>query len=180
MSRIGRLPVAIPAGVTVEFSNGIVTVNGKLGKLSQEIDENINVKVENNEVILTRNSEEDEIKAKHGLYRALIANMVKGVVEGYSKKVVINGVGYKAQLSGKNVVLNVGFSHPVTVDAVDGIKFECPSITEIVISGINKELVGKVAAKIRAIKPVEPYHAYGIKYDDEVVVRKQGKTAGKK
>lgn len=180
MSRIGRLPVAIPAGVEVTVNNNVVTVKGKLGVLTQELDANINVKVENNQVILTRANDENEIKAKHGLYRALIANMVKGVTEGYTRKLIVKGVGYKVQKQGNDVVMNIGFSHPVTVKAVEGIKLECPTATEIVVSGIAKDKVGEVAAKIRAVKKVEPYHGYGIQYDDEVVVRKQGKTAGKK
>ena len=180
MSRIGRLPVAIPAGVEVSLNNNVITVKGKLGTLTQEYDAHINIKVENNEVILTRDSDEKEIKAKHGLYRALIANMIKGVTEGYSKKLVLNGVGYKVAKQGNDIVLNVGFSHEITVKAVEGIKFECPSALEVVVSGISKEKVGEVAASIRAIKKVEPYHGYGIKYDDEIVIRKQGKTAGKK
>ena len=180
MSRIGRLPVAIPAGVEVKVENNQITVKGKLGELHQEYDNRINIKVENNEVILTRSSEEKEVKAKHGLYRALIANMVKGVTEGYSKKLVLNGVGYKVAKQGNDIVLNVGFSHDITVKAVEGIKFECPSALEVIVSGISKDKVGEVAASIRALKKVEPYHGYGIKYDDEVVIRKQGKTAGKK
>lgn len=180
MSRIGRLPVAIPAGVEVTFANNVIKVKGKLGELTQEIDPKINVKIENNEVILTRASEENNVKAKHGLYRALIANMVKGVTEGYTRKLVVNGVGYKVQKQGNDVVMNIGFSHTITVKAIDGVKLDCPTATEIVVSGIAKDKVGEMAASIRALKKVEPYHGYGIKYDDEVVIRKQGKTAGKK
>ncbi len=180
MSRIGRLPVAIPAGVTVTVDGHNVTVAGKLGTLTQVVDKTISVKVENNEVVLTRANENSDVKAKHGLYRQLIANMVKGVSEGFSKTLVINGVGYKATLVGSKVVLNIGFSHPVDVVPVEGIKLAVNNNTDIVVSGINKELVGQFAAKIRDIKPVEPYHAYGIKYADEVVIRKEGKTSGKK
>jgi len=180
MSRIGRLPVAIPAGVTVTVDGHNVTVAGKLGTLTQVVDKTISVKVENNEVVLTRANETSDVKAKHGLYRQLIANMVKGVSEGFSKTLVINGVGYKATLVGSKVVLNIGFSHPVDVVPVEGIKLAVNNNTDIVVSGINKELVGQFAAKIRDIKPVEPYHAYGIKYADEVVIRKEGKTSGKK
>ena len=180
MSRIGRLPVAIPAGVEVKFDNNVITVKGKLGELKQEIDPKINVKIENNEVILTRTSEENDVKAKHGLYRALISNMVKGVTEGYTRKLVVNGVGYKVQKQGNDVLMNIGFSHTITVKAIDGVKLDCPTATEIVVSGIAKDKVGEMAASIRALKKVEPYHGYGIRYDDEVVIRKQGKTAGKK
>lgn len=178
MSRVGRLPISIPAGVTVSVDNNLVTVTGKLGTLSQVVDRNINVKVENNEVVLTRAN--DSYKAMHGLYRMLVFNMVKGVSEGFKKSVVINGVGYRVQKQGNKVVMNIGFSHPVEVVEEDGIKLECPDTTTIVVSGINKEKVGQFAAKIRGIKPVEPYHAYGIKYADEVVIRKVGKVSGKK
>lgn len=180
MSRIGRLPVVIPEGVTVTVDGNNVTVAGKLGTLTQVVDKTISVKVENNEVVLTRANETGDVKAKHGLYRQLIANMVKGVSEGFSKTLVINGVGYKATLVGSKVVLNIGFSHPVEVVPTEDIKLAVNNNTDIVVSGINKEHVGQFAAKIRDIKPVEPYHAYGIKYADEVVIRKEGKTSGKK
>ncbi len=180
MSRIGRLPIAIPAGVTVTVNDGTVTVAGKLGTLTQVVDKTISVKVENNEVVLTRANDTGDVKAKHGLYNRLIANMVKGVSEGFSKTLVINGVGYKASLVGTKVVLNIGFSHPVVLVPTEGIKLAVYNNTDIVVSGISKEQVGQFAAKIRDIKPVEPYHAYGIKYADEVVIRKEGKTSGKK
>lgn len=181
MSRIGRMPVVIPAGVNVTVdSKNLVTVSGKLGTLTQQIDKIISVKVEDGHVIVSRANDLPESRAKHGLYRMLIHNMVVGVSQGYSKTVVINGVGYKASKSGNKVVLNIGFSHPVELIEENGIKLDCPTATEIVVSGISKEAVGQYAAKIRDIKPVEPYHAYGIKYKDEVVVRKEGKTSGKK
>ena len=119
------------------------------------------------------------MQAKHGLYRALVANMVKGVSEGFSRNLIINGVGYKAAVQGDKLVLNIGYSHPVEVVAPAGIKFECPSQTEIVVSGFDKELVGQTAANIKAKRPVEPYHAYGVRYKEEVVVLKEGKKAGK-
>ncbi len=181
MSRIGRLPVVVPEGVKVEIANdNTVTVTGKLGTLSQNIGKLIVAKQENNEVVLTRINESNEAKAQHGLYRMLIHNMVVGVSQGFSKSVVINGVGYKATKQGNKVVMSIGFSHPVELLEENGIKLDCPSATEIVVSGISKEAVGQYAAKIRDIRPVEPYHAYGIKYKDEVVVRKEGKTSGKK
>lgn len=180
MSRIGRLPIAIPEGVTVTVDGTNVTVTGKLGTLSQVIDRNISVKLEDNCVVVTRGNDSSEQKAKHGLYRQLIANMVKGVSEGYKKVLVINGVGYKATQSGEKVVLNIGFSHPVELVPTEGITLKAISATEVEVSGINKENVGQYAAKIRDIKRVEPYHAYGIKYSDEVVIRKEGKTSGKK
>ena len=180
MSRIGRMPIAIPQGVNVTVDNNLVTVTGKLGTLTQKFGKFTNVSVEGDHVVVTRINDTNEAKAQHGLYRMLISNMVEGVSKGFSKTVVINGVGYKATKQGNKVVMSIGFSHPVEVEEIDGIKLECPNATDIVISGINKELVGQFAAKIRDIKPVEPYHAYGIKYKDEVVVRKEGKTSGKK
>lgn len=179
MSRIGRLPIDIPAGVTVTLNGQTVTVAGKLGTLTQDVDKTISVKVEGNQVVLTRSNETGDVKAKHGLYRQLIANMVKGVSEGFSKTLNINGVGYKATLQGTKVVLNIGFSHPIDVVPTEGIKLAVNG-NDITVSGIDKAKVGQFAAKIRDLKPVEPYHAYGIKYADEVVIRKEGKTSGKK
>jgi len=180
MSRIGRLPVKIPEGVKVSVADSVVTVEGKLGKLTQVIEnKDIAVKVENGHVEVTRDNELKQTKAAHGLYRSLIANMVEGVSKGYQKGLVIAGVGYKAQVVGKDLVLNVGFSHPVNVAAPAGITFECPSITEITVKGIDKVLVGQIAANIKAIRKPEPYHGYGIRYSDEVILRKEGKTAGK-
>ena len=179
MSRIGRLPIDIPAGVTVTVNGLNVTVAGKLGTLTQDVDKTISVKVEGNQVVLTRSNETGDVKAKHGLYRQLIANMVKGVSEGFSKTLNINGVGYKATLQGTKVVLNIGFSHPIDVVPTEGIKLAVNG-NDITVSGIDKAKVGQFAAKIRDLKPVEPYHAYGIKYADEVVIRKEGKTSGKK
>ncbi len=181
MSRIGRLPVEIPQGVNVQVdSNNLVTVSGKLGTLSQKVDKLIKVEVKDNQVVLTRPNDENEVKAKHGLYRVLINNMVKGVTEGYSKTLVINGVGYKATKQGNKVVLNLGFSHPVELVEEEGITLDCPDMTTVVVKGNDKEKVGQYAAMVRGIKPVEPYHAYGIKYQDEYVVRKVGKVSGKK
>ncbi len=180
MSRIGRLPIDIPAGVTVTVNGLNVSVAGKLGTLTQDVDKTITVKVEGNQVVLTRANETGDVKAKHGLYRQLIANMVKGVNEGFSKTLVINGVGYKATLQGTKVVLNIGFSHPVELIPTEGVKLAVNGTNEVVVSGIDKAKVGQFAAKIRDIKPVEPYHAYGIRYADEVVIRKEGKTSGKK
>ena len=180
MSRIGRLPVAIPDGVTVSCDNNVVTVKGKLGELTQKIDSVINVTIDNGHVVLTRNSEDKEVRAKHGLYRALIHNMVVGVSEGYKRVVVAKGVGYRVTKQGDKIVLNIGYSKPVEVSPVDGIKLDTQDADKVVVSGINKELVGQVAAKIRSIRPVEPYHGYGLRYDDEVVIKKEGKKAGKK
>lgn len=180
MSRIGRLPIKIENGVSVKFEGGIVTVTGKLGTLTQKIENPyIKVGVEDGQVHITRENELKSTKAAHGLYRALIANMVTGVTNGFKKGLVIAGVGYKAQVTGKDLVLNVGYSHPVKMEAPAGITFECPSITEITVKGIDKELVGQTAANIKAIRKPEPYHGYGIHYSDETILRKEGKTNGK-
>ncbi|HKL73554.1 MAG TPA: 50S ribosomal protein L6 [Clostridia bacterium] len=180
MSRIGRLPVIITEGVTVSVDNNVVTVKGKLGTLTQEIqNNNIDVNIVNGQVEVTRTNEQKETKAAHGLYRTLIYNMITGVTKGFEKTLVIAGVGYKAQMSGKDVILNVGYSHTVTVVAPEGITLSCPSITEVKVSGFNKELVGQTAANIKFIRKPEPYHGYGIHYSDETVLRKVGKKAGK-
>ena len=180
MSRIGRLPIKVTDGVTVAYADGIVTVKGKLGTLTQAIEnKDISVEIADGQVHVKRANELKTTKAAHGLYRALIANMVEGVTKGYEKSLVINGVGYKAQMEGKNLVLNVGYSHPVTVPAPEGITFACPTLTEISVKGIDKVLVGQIAANIKAIRKPEPYHGYGIRYKDETIIRKEGKTAGK-
>lgn len=181
MSRIGRLPITVPAGVTVTVSpENVVAVKGPKGELRQEVNKKITVKVDAGVVHCTRSDEEKQTKAMHGLYRKLIANMVEGVTNGYSKGLVINGVGYKVAKQGNKVVLNVGYSHPVEVEEPSGITFECPSATEITVRGIDRCQVGQVAANIRAIRVPDPYHAYGIRYSDEVIARKEGKKAGKK
>lgn len=180
MSRIGRLPVVIPEKVEIKVDeNNCVIVKGPKGELKQQVNKNIEIKVENGEVKLTRKNEESETKAMHGLYRTLVNNMVKGVTEGYKKSLIINGVGYKVAKQGKKVVFNIGYSHPIEMEEVDGIKLECPSITEVTVEGIDKEKVGQFAASIRALRNPDPYHAYGIRYSDEVIQRKEGKTAGK-
>ena len=179
MSRIGRAPVQIPAGVTVEVKETVFTVKGPKGTLTQDYDPKITITVEGNVATLTRANEQKETKAKHGLYRALLQNMVKGVTDGYEKVLVVNGVGWKVQKQGNGLVLNVGFSHPIEVPATEGITLDCPSQTEISVKGIDKVAVGQVAASIRAIRVPEPYHGYGIRYKDEVIERKEGKTAGK-
>ncbi len=179
MSRIGRKHIDLPAGVELSVNNGLVTVKGPKGTLTQEVDKLITVKVDGTKVELTRANDENETKAKHGLYRALLANMINGVGKGFEKKLVINGIGYKAQKQGNKLVLNLGYSHNIEVNEEDGITFECPSNLEIVVKGIDKQKVGQVASKIRDLRKVEPYHAYGVRYADEVVIRKVGKTAGK-
>ncbi len=179
MSRVGKAPVALPAGVTVEVKNGKMIVKGPKGTLEQDIDSRITVAVENGHAVLTRANDSKELKAKHGLYRALLHNMVTGVTAGYTKGLVINGVGYKVAKQGNKIVLNVGYSHPVDFPEPEGIKLDCPTQTEITVSGIDKVKVGQTAANIRTIREPEPYHGYGIRYKDEVIERKEGKTAGK-
>ena len=178
MSRIGRNPIEIPAGVTVTVNGALVSVTGPKGSLQREINPKIEVVVEGNLVKVNNNNKETQYRAYHGLYRQLIANMVEGVSKGYEKTLNVNGVGFKIAQQGQDLVLNIGFSHPVVVKAVEGITLSCDK-TSIKVAGIDKELVGQFAAKIRDIKPVEPYHAYGISYSDEVIVRKEVKS-GKK
>ena len=182
MSRIGKMPINIPNGVKVEVGEGNITVTGPLGTLKRTFDKKITVKVENNQVLVTRNGDDKEERALHGLYRALINNMIKGVFEGSKKTLVISGVGYRATVQGNKLVMNLGFSHPVELVAPEGIKFETKDANTIVVSGIDNELVGKVAAQIRDFRPVEPYHLYGVHYEDERLVKKEGKKAasGKK
>jgi large subunit ribosomal protein L6 len=180
MSRIGRLPVKLEDGVTAAYENNTVTVKGKLGSLQIRItNDAIDVKVEGNQVSVTRKNEDKATKAAHGMYRAIIANMAYGVKNGYKKELVVAGVGYKAQLSGKNLVLNIGFSHPVTVEPPQGITFECPDLTNIAVKGIDKDLVGQTASDIKAIRKPEPYHGYGIHYKNEVLIHKEGKANAK-
>jgi len=177
MSRIGKMPINIPDGVKVEVVDDKIVVTGKLGTLTRTHNKNITVKEENNQILVSRNSDEKEDRAMHGLYRALINNMIKGVSEGYKKTLVIAGVGYRATVQGNKLVMSLGFSHPVEVVAPEGIKFETKDANTIVVSGINKDVVGEVAAKIRGFRPVEPYHLYGIHYDYEHLTKKEGKKA---
>ncbi len=179
MSRIGKMPVAIPAGVTVDFKDGVVTVKGPKGTLSREVVGNISIETEGTNVVLKALDDTADTNAKHGLYRALVNGMVTGVTTGFVKTLEVKGVGWKAAVQGNKLVLNVGFSHPVEVIAPEGIKFECPTLTEVNVSGINKELVGQIAANIRKIRLPEPYHGYGIRYKGEHVEHKEGKTSGK-
>ena len=180
MSRVGRLPIAIPAGVTVTVDEAnVVTVKGPKGQLVKAMDKDMNIAVEDNQVVVTRPSDVKEHRALHGLTRALINNMITGVEKGYSKTLELVGVGYRAQLQGKKLVMNLGFSHPVEVEPMEGITFETPAATKVVIKGIDKQLVGAQAADIRRWRKPEPYKGKGIKYENEVIRRKEGKT-GKK
>ena len=179
MSRIGKLPVAIPAGVTVTFEDGVITVKGAKGTLTQKVVGGIDIKIEGAEAHVVKVGTSPEDEAKHGLYRALLHNMVVGVTDGYKKTLKVNGVGWKVAKQGSKIVLNVGYSHPVEVLEEEGVKLDCPSQNEIVVSGIDKTKVGQVAANIRKIRVPEPYHGYGIAYSDEVIERKECKTGGK-
>lgn len=178
MSRIGKKPVSTE-GVTVTQSGNVLKIKGKLGELQKEFHPDIKVEVNRDEIVVTRPNDYKENKALHGLTRALIQNMIKGVKEGYSKTLDIVGVGYRAELKGSNLLLNIGYSHPIYFVPPDSVKLEVPAPTQIKISGIDKELVGLVAAKIRSFREPEPYKGKGIKYSDEIIVRKAGKTAGK-
>ncbi len=180
MSRIGRLPIEIPQGVTVNVNGNVVTVSGPKGSLSQKLEvAGITCEVEGNLVHVKRSNELKETKAAHGLYRAIIFNMVTGVTKGYEKGLVISGVGYKLAKQGNKVILNVGYSHPVEFVEPEGITIDVTSATEMKVKGIDKEKVGQVAADLKAIRKPEPYHGYGIRYADETILRKVGKTAGK-
>ncbi|MBQ9714560.1 MAG: 50S ribosomal protein L6 [Clostridia bacterium] len=179
MSRIGKMPIALPAGVEVNFANSVVTVKGPKGTLTREVVGNIGIEVEGATLLVKALDNKAETNAKHGLYRALINGMVMGVSAGFVKSLEVKGVGWKAAVQGNKLVLNVGFSHPVEIVAPEGINFECPTLTEINVSGISKELVGQIAANIRKIRIPEPYHGYGIRYKGEYVEHKEGKTSGK-
>lgn len=178
MSRIGRKPINIPAGVDVKFSNGVITVKGSKGTLTQKIHPNINVKIEDSVITVTRPDDDKFNRSLHGLTRTLISNMIEGVTNGYKKELDVNGVGYRVQKQGKNLVMNLGFSHQVIMSDNDDIKIEVPNPNKIVIVGIDKQKVGQFAAEVREKRPPEPYKGKGIKYVDEVIRRKEGK-AGK-
>ncbi len=182
MSRIGKKPITIPAGVDVKINGSQVTVKGPKGELSNSFSEAMAITMENNEIIVTRPSDVKEHRSLHGLTRTLIANMVVGVTEGYKKELEVNGVGYRAQKQGKNLVLNLGFSHQVIMPEVDGITIDVPNNNSIIISGPDKQKVGQFAAEVREKRPPEPYKGKGIKYVDEHIRRKEGKAAkgGKK
>ena len=185
MSRIGKAPIVLPANVTVDVDDAnMVTVKGPKGELKQQITGNVSVtKAEQdgkNTILLVANDNQKDTNAKHGLYRALVANMVTGVSTGFTKSITINGVGYKVAVQGNKVVLNIGFSHPVNMEIPAGLTVTCPSQTEILVAGISKEQVGQFAADIKALKKVEPYHGYGIYYTNEHVRRKEIKKTGKK
>ena len=178
MSRIGRMPIAIPAGVDVKIDGSTVTVKGPKGTLTRTVSSNITVTLDNGVITVTRPNDLKENRSLHGLTRTLIANMVHGVNEGFKKELEINGIGYRAAKQGKDLVLNIGYSHDVIMPEKDGITVEVPAPNKIIISGPDKQKVGQFAAEVRGKRPPEPYKGKGIKYIDEVIRRKEGK-AGK-
>jgi large subunit ribosomal protein L6 len=177
MSRIGRKPIPVPSGVTIAISPELVTVNGPRGELQERIHRDITVAQDGEQLLVSRPTDRGEHRALHGLTRSLVANMVEGVTNGYQKTLEIQGVGYRAQLRGSDLELALGYSHPVPIKAPDGIEFEVPQPTRVVVKGISKQLVGEVAANIRKQRPPEPYKGKGIRYEGEYVARKVGKRA---
>ena len=177
MSRIGRKPITVPAGVTVAIEPESVRVNGPKGELVERIHRDITVEQNDDVITVTRPTDRGEHRAMHGLYRSLVANMVIGVTDGYAKTLEIQGVGYRAALKGRDLELALGYSHPVSIKAPDGIEFEVPQPTRVIVKGIDKQLVGEIAANIRKQRPPEPYKGKGIRYEGEYVARKVGKRA---
>jgi large subunit ribosomal protein L6 len=177
MSRIGRQPIPVPDGVNVAVDPGRVTVNGPLGELTQNVPQRISIEKEDGQLVVKRPTDRGDDRALHGLTRSLVANMVEGVTNGFEKRLEIQGVGYRASLRGTALELNVGYSHPVVIDAPAGITFEVPVQTEVIVKGIDKQQVGEIAAEIRDVRPPEPYKGKGIRYQGEYVRRKVGKRA---
>jgi large subunit ribosomal protein L6 len=177
MSRIGRRPIEIPSTVAVAITAGRVQVNGPLGELSQQVPARMQIEQRDGEIVVTRPTDRGEDRALHGLTRTLIANMVEGVTKGFEKRLEIQGVGYRATLKGANVELAVGYSHPVTIEPPAGITFEVPQPTQVIVKGSDKQAVGEIAAKIRKVRPPEPYKGKGIRYEGERIRRKVGKRA---
>lgn len=179
MSRIGRMPIVIPAGVEVTLDGNTVTVKGPKATLNQTVSAKMDVAINAGEITVTRPNDDKENRSLHGLTRSLIANMVQGVTEGYKKELEVNGVGYRVLMQGSDIVMNLGFSHQVIMSPPEGVTIETPAVNKIVVSGADKQMVGQFAAQIREKRPPEPYKGKGIKYIDEVIRRKEGK-AGKK
>ncbi|KRE44333.1 50S ribosomal protein L6 [Paenibacillus sp. Soil522] len=180
MSRIGRKPIQVPNGVTISLDNTVITVKGPKGSLSREIHKEMKVNVTETEILVERPSDNKLHRSLHGTTRSVIANMVSGVTEGFFKNLELVGVGYRANKTGDKIVLNVGYSHPVEIAPDNGIEFEVPANTKITVRGIDKELVGATAAKIRSVREPEPYKGKGIKYEGERIIRKEGKAGKKK
>ncbi|MCY9664382.1 50S ribosomal protein L6 [Paenibacillus alginolyticus] len=180
MSRIGRKPITIPSGVNVTLDNTQITVKGPKGSLSRELHKDMKVNVLENEISVERPSDNKLHRSLHGTTRSVVANMVSGVTEGFTKSLDLVGVGYRANKSGDKLVLNVGYSHPVEINPENGIEFDVPTNTKIIVKGIDKELVGAMAAKVRSVREPEPYKGKGIKYEGERILRKEGKAGKKK
>jgi len=176
MSRIGRKPIEIPEGVEIDVQTGAVTVKGPKGELEQALDRDMKVSVADGTLTVERPTDRGEHRALHGLTRSLIANMVEGVTDGFERRLEIQGVGYRANLKGKTLEMALGYSHPVSIEAPEGIEFEVPQPTEVVVRGIDKQLVGEIAARVRKSRPPEPYKGKGVRYETEVVRRKEGKS----
>ena len=179
MSKVGKLPIAIPAGVTINVAGNNVSVKGPKGELKQDVSSNVKVEVQGTEVVLTKTNETKQANADHGLYRALIANMVKGVSEGFSKSLIINGVGYRAEVKGKELVMNLGYSSDFIAIIPEGLTVAVDANGKMTITGISKQLVGEFSAQLRKLRKPEPYKGKGIRYEDEVIRRKVGKTGVK-
>lgn len=177
MSRIGRMPIEIPAGVEIKQNDNELVVKGPKGTIKQTFHKNMTIKMEGNTIVVTRPNNLKQNRALHGLTRTLIANMITGVTEGFQKELEIVGVGFRAQKQGKKLVMNLGYSHPIEIEEPEGITIEVPAANKIVVKGIDKQLVGEVAANIRKKRPPEPYKGKGIRYVGEYVIRKEGKTA---
>ena len=177
MSRIGKQPIELPASVSVSLSPGRVMVNGPLGELTQDVPARMKIEQSDGVITVTRPTERGDDRALHGLTRSLIANMVEGVTKGFEKRLVLQGVGYRAAMQGSDLRLDVGYSHPVVIKAPQGISFEVPTPTEVVVKGVAKQQVGQIAAEVRKVRPPEPYKGKGIRYDGEYVRRKVGKRA---
>ncbi|NIK72252.1 MULTISPECIES: 50S ribosomal protein L6 [unclassified Paenibacillus] len=180
MSRIGRKPIQVPNGVNINLENSVITVKGPKGSLTREIHKDMKVNIAENEIVVERPSDNKLHRSLHGTTRSIIANMVSGVTEGFSRNLELVGVGYRANKTGDKIVLNVGYSHPVEIVPEAGIEFEVPSNTKITVRGIDKERVGAVAAQIRSVREPEPYKGKGIKYEGERIIRKEGKAGKKK
>jgi len=177
MSRIGRQPIPVPSGVSIAIDPGRVIVNGPLGELTQQVPVRMTVERQDDTLVVTRPTDRGDDRALHGLTRSLIANMVEGVTKGFEKRLEIQGVGYRAALRGTSLELNVGYSHPVVIEPPQGISFEVPIPTQVVVKGVDKQQVGEIAAEVRKVRPPEPYKGKGIRYEGEYVRRKVGKRA---